>query len=188
MLPLKPTVDSKAEYYLRWERGDFGNRPRNWQTLKEALDDPYGGAVSIRYSVPGSPWHRSAVPKHTLAETVNELKLLGADERLLRFNENPPDDQLLLQGEVMRTPCGLALHYSREKKVSLRQGLARGGELANGLVAVTILKEMLTPVDYDDIMELLTLYEGAVVEFSCYSVPVGVCPHRSTLIWEVRHY
>jgi len=101
-------------------------------------------------------------------------------------NENPPDDCLLIQGEVGRTVEGLYLWYSTVPGLRMRDAMKQGIE-AKGLVADAILGHYLAYRDYELVMSLVDAYDG-VVEFSAYSVPVGIDPGYQVAIWEVRAY
>lgn len=59
---------------------------------------------------------------------------------------------------------------------------------ATGLRAQMILKELLWPSSYDDLMDLIDLFPEHVIEFGAHTRAVGVLPHRNTVVWEVRAY
>ncbi len=181
-------VYSKAEYYRRWHRGDFGNRPRNWPTLEDLNQDTYAGLVTIRYKTPGSNFCRSGILRSEVESVVAEMIEAGATPELLTFNETPPDSKVLFQGEVMLTEHSLYLLYSLAPNLSCKHALQQSPEHARGLVARGLLKHYMNAQDLSDLDELLEVFPDSVVEFSTYSVNVGCCPGRRTLFWEVRNY
>lgn len=182
------TVNSKAEYYRRWHRGDFGNRPRNWPTLEDLQQDSYSGLVTIRYKTPGSNFCRSGIPRLQVEEVVAEMEAAGACRELLTFNETPPDSKVVFQGEVMTTEHSLYLLYSTAPNLSCKHALQQSPEHARGLRAKGLLQHYMNAQDLLDLEELLEVFPDSVIEFSTYSVNVGCCPSRRTLIWEVRNY
>ena len=51
-----------------------------------------------------------------------------------------------------------------------------------------LLEKFMDPSSRGDLDALLELFPDATVEFSCFSINVGVFPGRNTLFWEVRDY
>ena len=164
---------TKLEFYRRYQLGEFGNRPRTWGTLTELNSSDYFGPVTARSVIPGNPCFYCV----TLGERSGYPDC--------RFNESMPDDRLLLQGEVERTPTGLALTWNDER-INMRQAMRRPN-VCYGVESVLRLRNALTPTSYDDLIELLDCYDG-VVEFSSYEINVGCFSFRNTVFWEVRNY
>ena len=156
-------ISSKAEFYRRWQLGLLGNRPKSWLTVEDLAADPYTGTVTAR-SMQKSFASMYRVPKE------KAILMYG-----YKFNESPPDELLVIQGEAMRSPRGLELTYSYDK-LPMKQC---SFNYTSGLRALYMLDE--------DVLELLDEYDGHVVEFSTYSIRLGTC-HRRTIIWEVRTY
>ena len=178
------TPRTKREFRALYERGVFGNKLRTWTTYDALCDSDYHGKVSCRH-----------------VKTAG-LFLYGQSADLLRdkwpftespdnfhFNETPPDDLLLIQGELSRQPTGLDLQYSTERGLALRMAINNKASLtATGLKAKMLLQHYTWPASYDDLMELLDDYPDGAVEFSTFDKAVGDKPHRNTVIWEVRAY
>jgi hypothetical protein len=70
----------------------------------------------------------------------------------------------------------------------MRTALSLENRHAENSVAVAILRHFLDGSSYDDLVDLLDLYDGAAIEFSVCDRPVGDLDHRNTIFWEVRHY
>lgn len=173
---------TKAAYYAAWRAGLLGNRPKTWTDAAALVASGHAGLVVAR-AVDATGW------KTRYGITVREALALAADPAVpeLTFNECMPDEQLLIQGEVMRSPRGLELFYTCAKK-PMKQGFAEDAASADGLVAKMILDTFLWPSSRDDLDALLDLYDGHVVEFSTYRVAVGDQRHRNTIFWETRAY
>lgn len=165
---------SKAEFRGRYLRGEFGNKPSTWKDAGDLDRSGFTGTVTARSAAPGGPCHYR-VPVVT-ATTMSGYV----------YNESMPDEKLLVQGEVFRDNGGLRLTYNTTPGLTMRDAM-RSPKNATGLVASMILRKYLWPSSYDDVMTLLDDYDG-VVEFGAYAGAVGDCPHRNTVIWEVRNY
>jgi hypothetical protein len=70
----------------------------------------------------------------------------------------------------------------------MRLALREQATSVQGLRAQLLLRHYLDESSYSDVVELLTLYEGHVIELSAFDIAVGEQPARNTLIWEVRAY
>lgn len=132
-------------------------------SIADLAADPYAGTVTAR-SMQRSFASLYRVPK------AQAIRMPG-----YMFNESPPDELLVIQGEACRSSRGLELTYTYEKKPMKQCSF----EYVCGLRAVFMID--------DDVKELLDEYDGHVVEFSTYSVRLGTC-NRRTIIWEVRAY
>ena len=181
-------ISNKQDMYALYYAGKFGNKLRTWPTLNEFIQSAYEGSVSIRYSgAQGGKWHAYNVPYPAVFGIVDGWVREGADIQKITFNEVPPDDQLLIQGDVQESARGLELRYSTSPGKSHRQGLADPSH-ACGLRAKIILEHFLHPNSLDDLHILFETYPEHVVEFSSYEVKVGDRPRRNSIFWEVRAY
>ena len=180
-------VQRKADMYALYERKQFGNMLLSWKSLDDYLRSAYDGLVNLRYAVPGSPWCRYGMTRAQVVEQADAWCAEGADRAKFKLNELARDENLVLQGEVMRSERGLSLRYSRLPK-PMRLALKEQEEHADGVIATIILQTALDPSSWDCLNELLEKYVGAVVEFSTWSHDVGDIGNRNTVFWEVRHY
>lgn len=187
-------IQNKRDMYELYNRGHFGNRLRTWNSLEEFFASDYEGQVSLRYRgpLPGGLGlygveRREVACLVERAEVVTREKGLSFDRSLVMLNEAAPDDRLMIQGEVQRTPeLGV---YLRHSFVKTRMRIAMEEPLhATGLRALILLRTYLDPNSYEDVQELLDIYDGHVVEFSTYEMTIGDCPRRNTIVWECRGY
>ena len=178
---------SKEIAYKIYNQGILFNRLRVWDSVDELLKSHYKGTVSIRYKggSRGSGFYAYNVPVSRVRRIVKEWQANGAKLNKIVFNESAPDEHLVIQGEVTRDP-DLELFYSREKKkmnIALKNGFS-----VKGLKAKLLLKYFMDETSYDELMALLDIFPKHVIEFSTYSINLGILPHRNTIIWEIRKY
>lgn len=180
-------IRTKAEMYALYQQGAFGNKLRTWDSLGTMVDDRFIGTVTMRYAGShGGGWCEYNVPAGVTGIVAQSWRQQGADLNLIRLNESAPDDQLVMQGEVMDSVGGLYLRYSTEQ-TKMRVAMEHA-QSTSRLSALGLLTAALTPDSLEDIRELLSLYDGAVVEFSAYAHCLGNAVGRNAVIWEVRHY
>ncbi len=180
-------IVSKEIAYKIYNQGLLFNRLNVWNSVKELLNSGYKGTVSIRYKggSRGSGFYAYSVPVSEVRKVVEEWKSKGALEERIVFNESAPDEYLTIQGEITYNPQ-LELFYSTEKK-KMNEAL-KNGISASGLKARIMLKHYMDPMSYADTMALLEMFPEHVIEFSTYSINLGIIPHRNTIIWEIRKY
>ena len=77
-----PNITNKTEFFRLWQLGLLGNRPKSWLTVEDLAADPYTGTVTARSMY--------RVPKE------KAILMYG-----YKFNESPPDELLVIQGEAM---------------------------------------------------------------------------------------
>jgi hypothetical protein len=191
----KRTVDTKQENYALYFAGALGNRALAWSSLDELMKSEWRGRVCIRGK---SGINRGKVkynvPFFRLNDEISNFQNQGISLGELTFNQLMPDESLIIQGEVTRGLRGLELTYSHVKK-PMNIALRENELFAFGLKADLILKEMLWPESYAEVIDLLDFFPGKniwdyshTVEFSSYDRSVGDLPHRNTVIWECRNY
>lgn len=179
-------IRTKAQMYSLLLGGRFGNFVRAWDTLPEVLSSGYRGLVSLRSRERSNPIRLYHIPIDDLEATV--AKQTDAQRAAgFVFSEAPPDHKRTIQGELMRDEAGYYLHYSFSPE-PMRIALEQDGQHARGLAAKLLLEHYLEPSDYDALQDLLDAHPGAVIEFTGFTVPVGVIPHRKMVVWEVRNY
>jgi hypothetical protein len=187
-MKLPHLVDRKDTFYKLSRYGCFGNQLRVWDTAEEFTSSGYTGDIGLRYvgATGGGVWLGNQI-SHDCAVAVRDIvcEQEGLDPQDYRFCEAAPDHLLTIQGEVQRGIWGLDLRYST-LQMNMRNALAKEQHHANGLAALLLLREHLSPASYDDLDILLDWFDGHVVEFAAFSTCVGDTPGRNTLIWEVR--
>jgi len=181
-------VSSKLEYYNLYERGFFGNKPLTWNSVEEIVKSGWNGKVCIR----GKKGIARSKARFnlTLEETETyllELEKEGIPKINLTFNQSLPDEELRIQGEIMRSIRSYSLTYTTIKE-PMNYALAKETLHAEGLAALNLIKSNLFPSSYEDLQTLFDIFPDSVIEFSSYHVPLGNLPNRNTLIWEVRNY
>lgn len=179
---------TKADMYAQYRRGRFGNRLRTWATLEDYRASGYSLPVVLRYAgAGGGAWCAYNVPPEDVDATVAQWVSEGANPKLITLNESADDSQLILQGEVMRSPSHYSLRYSTVPK-PMRQALAECQHHAEGLTALMLMRSAMDAASWDELQDLLDDFDGAVIEFSVWGHDVGDAPRRNTVFWEVRHY
>lgn len=173
-------VKNKKQMYKILAQGGFGNCVKQYNSLEEFQQSGYDRLVGIRSLRRGGLF----IPYVKPEDVKTHLNKFPEG-----YNISPMQDdkRIRVQGELFRDESGLRLFCSFVQE-PMRAALKKGGQQYSNLEALRILKRNFWPSSYDDIMELLDDYDGHVVEFSCYSIPVGSLPHRNVIIWEVRQY
>lgn len=181
-------IRTKAQMYRLYESGRFGNRLPAWDSLEDYYASGFADPVVLRYKGSrGGQWVQYDVPLIEVPRIVKRWEEEGADLHCIVVNALGPASKLVFQGEVMRSFQYIDLRYSLTPK-PMRLALAEDEREARGVKAKCLLKHFMDPASYDDLWSLLTDFDDAVVEFSTWSVDIGVAPNRNTVFWEVRHY
>ncbi len=204
---MRSEVRNKAQFYEMWEAGLLGNRTRIWRDPVKAFewgrdrsnfrawkngrwDKPTGlpeiGFREIRPAgTPGAGrWQK--VPWSQVIATAEEWR---AEGRNFIMDDGAPDEYRTLQGEVVRTERGLEGFLDLEGKLPMRPAMAAGYMKHYGYLQTRLLLERYMDANSrDDLDMILDLFPDHAVEFSTFTVNVGVFPRRNTLFWEVRAY
>lgn len=160
-------------------KGLVGNKLRIWMSWRDLMDSGFSGTVSVRQK------YRSS--SNSSRYLIPVAKAIAERNESVFYNESAPDQYLLIQGDVMTTEKGLTVFYSDLKK-PMKMALAESGKHITGLQALHLLRINMTPSSFDDLMDLIDIYEDHIIEFSAYSKDLGDCKGRNTIIWEVRKY
>lgn len=176
-------IKSKPQMYEMLRQGKLGNTLRTWGTEEEYLASGFRGRASLRCAKPGITFRHGM----THEETVRQGRLCfeGCKPEDFIYCEAAPDWECTFQGEVQRGLHGLDLFWSTRQ--SNHRVAMQTAQQTHGLTALTLLRHYLDPQDYDDLMCLLDLYEGHVIEFSVFRVTLGQLSRRM-IVWEVRSY
>ena len=180
-------IKNKTQMYELFNRGLFGNRLKTW-TVEEYLLSDYKGEVALRYVglSPGGPCI-TGLYRHSLLDEYNRLCAAGYEPSRFIVCEGLDESKRVIQGEVALSENHLDLTYTTVKK-PMRPALAEETKYASGLTAQVLLQHHMDANSYSDIMDILDTYNDAVVEFTTNSNDIGICPHRNTVVWEVRNY
>ncbi|MBI4876585.1 MAG: hypothetical protein HY822_18260 [Acidobacteria bacterium] len=179
---------TKLEFYAAYYRLALGNKVRTWE-YDAFRRERFDGLMGVRCKIPGSPWMRYDLRRTAALRYVDRLvQRHGARHDWFQFSECAPDERVTLQGEVRRSARHLDLYATLHSGQRMRQALAGPSVFSvHGLAAAALLRTYMEPPALDSLWALWERYPGAVVEFSCYAVAVGVLGWN-TLIWEVRDY
>ena len=118
----------------------------------------------------------------SVADAVNRYCLGGHV-----FQEIMPDEDLVIQGSLSYSSNGLTLEFCLLRNVTFREAMAQA-QTVMGLGANFTLRQFVDPSSLDDLFFLIRRFPNSVIEFATYRRPVGVWPHRCTVIFEVREY
>lgn len=185
-----PPVLTKKDFVERYACGEFGNASPTWQTFEEWYDSTFPSWYRYR---PNELFHlRNRIAG---GETIYDSKWGQLYEEWAKrhFSRNwycsamCPHQHNVLQGNVLLTPQGLYLNYTRAPG-PYREAFSVESKHATGIMAVCLLRQALNPVSYDWLQVLLERYPDHVVEFTALSVEWGTLPGYNTLFWEVRNY
>ena len=176
-------ITSKAAMYTLLRQGAFGNTPETWRTESELIESGYLGEVGIRNLVGSGGVFYPHLSVLSALMIFGHLKFCG---QKAIFSESAPDHLRTIQGEVCEYEGQLYFDYSFEK-THLRAAM-RHATQSVGLAARTILRSYLSPSSYEDLMTVLELYPGHVVEFTAFETCVGNLRGRNSYTWEVRKY
>jgi hypothetical protein len=179
-------VLTKADFYSRFDAGEFGNHGPMWETWGEYRRSRYPGLIAIRTRTRGGPCHYDLSFWDAFDKRADLIEGCGYCADDLHYSAMCPQDTVLIQGEVCREP-DLRLYFTRSR-LPMREALAKAGEHAHGLKAKMILDRAMNSRSREWLDYLLGTYDGHVVEFSTFSRCWGVLPGHNTVIWEVRRY
>lgn len=173
--------------YDLYRRGLFGNRLRVWFNFQEFLDSGFVGTVGLRYrkqtlNAPTQRMHSSEVEG-----ALQALEHQGWDSSAFAICETDEGHDRHFYGEVAKSERYMDLTYTTVNKTS-RLALKEETLHASGLKALYLLKTYMDSCSFEDIMTLQETYPDSIIEFTVYKDDLGNCPHRNTIIWEVRNY
>lgn len=171
--------------------GGFGNKLRFWRNIEDLWQSGYTGKVSIRTLIGGNGKCKYACELHQIESTVKSWKL---NPNLVYFNEDAPDESLVIQGEFLNELVSIdsrvyngTFVYSMEK-TKMRTAIRANPSVAYGYKALNLIRSNMTPSSWSDFEMLLDQYPGHVLELSIYSKCLGDIPGRNALVWEIRRY
>jgi hypothetical protein len=181
-------IRNKSDYLFMWHEKLLGNKALTWNSFQEAIDSGWKKPICFRgkKNIKRSLVHYN-ISLNKVKEKIQFLETQGIKESDLTFNQSMPDEDLTIQGELTLSHRGLELHYTT-KKVPMNQALKKEQINTHGLQAILLLKRYTDPASYEDLNLLLDIFPDAVIEFSCYRIPIGHIKGRNTVIWEVRNY
>jgi hypothetical protein len=199
-------IENKRKFFELWEAGVLGNRTRLWRDPREAyrfglerdlararLAEHWGtfkgteiGFRELRKPGTAGAGKWEKVPWLHVLETAERWKEDGLD---FIMDDACPNELTTLCGEVIQTERGLEGTLAVRPRMGMRSAINNGLLLPRTpLTTRVLLEHFMDASSREDLRELLDQYPDSAIEFSCFSVNVGVFPHRNTLFWEVRNY
>lgn len=177
-------ITDKSQMYEMFDRGLFGNRPITYDSVEDYLTDSYEGTVSARYKDRSSGKSLYGLTKENVL-----LKLIEGNFNLssISLSQSPPDDKIIFQGEVKLGLGHYEVTWSTVPK-PMKLALADSINYSSGAAGAYLLRKYFNANSLSDLHDLFRLYPDSVIEFTCYSICLGTCRGRNTLIWEVRNY
>lgn len=172
-----------------WEDGLLGNRTRLWRKASTCVAEAYSlGIKEIGFreigKTGGGAWVK--VQLIDVMTTAWEWTNLG---RKFIMDDGAPDAYRTIQGELCRTFKGLEGYIEIGGKMPMRQAMNAGLMKQYSYGATNgLLNKYMDPSSREDVDAILELYPDAAIEFTCFSVKVGIFPGRNTLFWETRNY
>ena len=180
-------ITSKAQFLALSNAGRLGNFLRSWNSLMEALEDPYEGPYTLRNHVPGSPhFVPVCMTAEDLLRAVKRLYDDGARLEDMYVTEIP--DSAMLRNfniEAMLTEYGVVMSFDKDTTDPVR-GIRERGTFAEGLRAAAVL-QALQPDSREMLDAIWDEYPSAVIEATEFAGPVGVFG-RQLVIWECRDF
>lgn len=165
------------------QQGKLGNALQTWNTEQEFLASGFQGRTSLRCRRPGVTFRHGMT--HEEAVQQGRECFEGCEPRDFIYCEAAPDWECTFQAEAQWGLYGLDLFWSTGK-VNHRIAMKTAKQV-HGVTAMTLLRHYLDPQDLDDLLCLLDLYEGHVIEFSVFRVSLGKL-NRRMIVWECRAY
>lgn len=184
-------IKNKKQMFKLYEKGEFGNKFPCWSSLRSAYESNYVGSFNFRYKGEGSGgFVKYGMNREDMTKEFCTLITVGGikSSDIHITGGDYGNTNRTLNGEVMwdSSKERLYLHYSTSNKV-MREALKESPQNAEGYQVISILKEHLDTNSYNNIMKLLHKYVDHVIEFTCYSEPIGEL-QWNTVFWEVRQY
>lgn len=186
-------IRSKRKFFELWEAGVLGNRTRIWRDPDLAYEQafmqmklPDVGFRELRKSGSAGAGAWCKATRSLFWSTVYDWQRAG---RNFIIDDGVPNEKQTLMGEIVRTERGMQGFLVVGTKLPMRPAMAAGLLKPRGYLETRMLLEKyMDPSSRDDLDMILELFPDHVVEFSCFSVNVGIFPRRNTLMWETRAY
>jgi len=180
-------IISKKQFFDMWRAGVLGNRTRLWNDPVKCFEESTDlniKTIGFREvgKTGGGAWEK--VPLEKMLITARKWKDAG---RTFILDDGCPDEKRTIQGEICRTELGLYGYLDTKSILPMRPAIAAGHmRSCSYATCIALLDRYMDASSRDDLEMLLELYPDHVIEFTSFSVDVGVFPNRNTLFWETR--
>jgi len=172
-------------------RGEFGNTFREWPSVFDAINDGYNlGPYGMRTLIKSDVKYRGDMTLQEVIRAEDEARSKGIR---ISVCEYVPNDRILMNAEVTRTPHGILLKYKHGP--GYMKDAMKSPTYAQGVVANMVLQRSPCSAElYEHLQQLMDNYEGpiagfgsAIVEFAMFDHCLGKL-NKDYIIWEVRSY
>lgn len=186
----RPPVLTKADMYPRLVAGEFGNTLPRFFTIREWRGSGAAGRYRLwgvqHTTLPGFPGTRLNVESEKVEALIAE-KGFGRNYVISPMIHqvghvqwegdcyDHPERGLLCSGHFNPDPGSWRTHM-------------KNPYLWEGTRAMLLLRLVLNPNSFDDLMELLPHYPEHVFEFSALDCCFGTREGRNSIVWECRKY
>lgn len=176
-------VFTKADCYRRIVTGEFGNTlPRYFNATAWADSEDFSRYAlwGVQHtSIPGFPGTRLDVPTWDVPAMLDAFHDCYCISPMVH-----QVGTVLWEGDI---DSDGAYGHAYPAKGSWRQHMQKP-DVWTGSARIALLRHVLSPDSYEDVMLLLDTYPDHVVELSALSVFFGTIPYRNGVIWECRRY
>ena len=192
-----PIMD-KQDFARLANAGVIGNTPKNWDTLRDCMDDDEywrrSEHISVCISGPSGghfrKYHQSRADVSAILDlpfVVDSAGYACLQSQLYAY-ENPPkalqERWPAFQGEWCSLTRSLAWAITNQPLGRVKR--AHGLTHVNGLAATAVLRHHLGD-ELEELEEVEARFPGSTVEFTRFNWPCGIF-RRKLLIWEVRYF
>jgi hypothetical protein len=177
-------ITNKQQMYALLRSGFLGNTTPSYYNLEEWRPNRHQSQLwGLRSMIPNDPAGVLDLPTASVEAWVTANLKAG-------FSISPMVDQwLTFRGEVLDGPGGLTLcGLFGLRDIKWRTAFARHLMTWEGVLATSILQQVMNENSYSDLWDLIERYPNHVIEFTCLDRCYGTIPHRNAIVWEVRDY
>lgn len=174
---------SKAEYFRLAKTLVLGNQIAQWPGEDFYRDPPKNlTCVAVRGLTPDSRKYQAY--DLTVPRALSLLQRHGARNFLV--DEQAPDHLSTVKGEIMRDERIVYMRYDQTPGLRMRQAYPIMRHTW-GLQALSLVRTQMDQPSWEQLHQLWDDYPDSIIEFSCYSIRVGIL-RLNTIFWEVRNY
>lgn len=181
-------VSNKAQNFMLWTTGAYGNRLRAWASFNDYVVDDFQGRVALRSrrGVAGPCVYNLHGLQQAMKAYTGLIKA-GVTPASLMVNEMAPNKECL-QGELWTGGDHPWYFLHSFHRAPMREALRYSSAVTQGLAARCLLKSMMTPSSFADLELLVEEFQDHVIELSVFDCCLGDIPGRNALVWEIRQY
>jgi len=172
-------IKYKSSQNRLWRLGCFGNKLRTWSTPDEVPDHyKTGNLLSMRHNKPQG--------KFLYRLWWEDIRRLWTPDYYIM--ESIDDTNRIVQGELYTTVRGWEFWYSFKQGPLGTVTRSSALKLMFGFQVQLYLQQIMYPLSYENLQELINQYPNAIIELSIFNQAVGDTPGNNTIFWEVREY